>query len=124
MSYVVEHSDRCAVALLLRVLDIESSTFYGWVKQVEQLCDRDLVDLGLVSNIYEIWTTSGRTYGANRSRWTGHLDILPQTTVWAQGVRFEGGTSIAVASQASAAGRGPSTDARSARGVEVGVEGA
>src|SRR5439155_25629971 len=27
-------------------------------------------------------------------RWTWHLDILPQTTVWFQGVRPEGGTSL------------------------------
>jgi putative transposase len=66
MRFVAEHSDRYAVALLLRVLDIESSTFYGWCKQVQQPCDRDLVDLGLLSNIYEIWTTSGHTYGADR----------------------------------------------------------
>jgi hypothetical protein len=26
-------------------------------------------------------------------RWTGHLDILPQTSVWFQGVRSAGGTS-------------------------------
>src|SRR3954452_14188345 len=66
MRFVDEHSDRYAVALLLRVLDIESSTFYGWVKKGEQPCVRDLIDLGLVSNIYEIWTTSGQTYGADR----------------------------------------------------------
>jgi putative transposase len=53
MRFVDEHSDRYAVALLLRVHDVESSTFYGWLKQVEQPCDRDLVDLGLLSNIYE-----------------------------------------------------------------------
>lgn len=48
--------------LLLRVLDIESSTFYGWVKQAAQPCD--LVDLGLLSNIHDIWTASGQTYRA------------------------------------------------------------
>jgi len=66
MRFVDEHRVRYAVALLLRVLDIEPSTFYGWVKQAEQPCDRDLVDLGLLSNIYEIWTGSGETYGADR----------------------------------------------------------
>ncbi len=66
MRFVDGHSDRYAVALLLRVLDIEASTFYGWVKQAEQPCDRDLVDLGLLSNIHEIWTASGQTYGADR----------------------------------------------------------
>ena len=64
--FVDEHRDRYAVALLLRVLDIEASTFYGWVKQAAQPCDRNLVDLGLVSNMHEIWTASGGTYGADR----------------------------------------------------------
>lgn len=66
MRFVDEHRDRYAVALLLRVLGVEASTFYGWVKQARQPCDRDLVDLGLLSNIYEIWTASGQTYGADR----------------------------------------------------------
>jgi len=66
MRFVDEHSDRYAVALLLRVLNIESSTFYGWVEQVQRPCERSEVDLGLLSNIYEIWTTSGQTYGADR----------------------------------------------------------
>jgi hypothetical protein len=66
MRFVDEHRDRYAVALLLRVLEVESSTFYGWVKQAQAPCDRDLVDLGLLSNIHEIWTSSGATYGADR----------------------------------------------------------
>lgn len=64
--FVDEHRDRYAVALLLRVLDIESSTYYSWVRQDERPCDRELVDLGLLSNIYDIWTASGGTYGADR----------------------------------------------------------
>ena len=55
MRFVDEHRDRFAVALLLRVLNIAESTYYQWIKQAEQPCDRDLVDLGLLSNIYEIW---------------------------------------------------------------------
>ena len=66
MRFVDEHRDRYAVALLLRVLDVDASTFYGWVKQAEAPCNRDLEDLGLLSNIYEIWEASGRTYGADR----------------------------------------------------------
>jgi putative transposase len=66
MTFIDEHSDRFAVALLLRVLNIASSTYYAWKKQAEQPCDRDLVDLGLLSNIYEIWEVSGFTYGADR----------------------------------------------------------
>lgn len=66
MRFVDEHRDRFAVALLLRVLDIEESTYYGWVKQVEQPCDREMVDRGLLSNIHEIWTASGCSYGSDR----------------------------------------------------------
>src|SRR2546429_6826713 len=66
MRFVDEHRDRYAVALLLRVLQITPSTYYGWVDQAKVPCDRDLVDLGLLSNIYEIWEASGRTYGADR----------------------------------------------------------
>ncbi|WP_143728171.1 hypothetical protein [Micromonospora cremea] len=40
-----EHRDQFAVALLLRVLSIGASTYYAWVKQAEQPCDRDVVDL-------------------------------------------------------------------------------
>jgi hypothetical protein len=66
MRFIDEHSHRFAVALLLRVLGIGESTYYQWVKQARQLCDRDLVDLGLISNIHEIWEASGHTYGADR----------------------------------------------------------
>ncbi|WP_433077755.1 IS3 family transposase [Dactylosporangium sp. CA-052675] len=66
MTFIDEHSDRFAVALLLRVLQIPTSTYYAWLRQAEQPCDRDLVDRGLLSNIYDIWTASGRTYGADR----------------------------------------------------------
>jgi len=66
MTFVREHSGRFAVALLLRVLDISESTYYAWRQQAEQPCDRDLVDLGLLSNIHQIWTASGHTYGADR----------------------------------------------------------
>ncbi len=66
MTFINEHRDQFAVALLLRVLGIEESTYYGWCKQVEQPCDRDMFDRGLLSNIHEIWETSGRTYGSDR----------------------------------------------------------
>ena len=48
MRFVDEHRDRYAVALLLRVLDIEPSTYYGWLGQAQQPCDRDEVDRGLL----------------------------------------------------------------------------
>ncbi|MGI5521742.1 hypothetical protein ACQEUX_12390 [Micromonospora sp. CA-259024] len=41
-------------ALLLNVLNIGASPYHAWVKQAEQPCDRDLVDLGLISNIHEM----------------------------------------------------------------------
>jgi transposase InsO family protein len=66
MTFIDEHRDRFAVALLLRVLNIAESTYYAWRNQAEQTCDRDSVDLGLLSNIHEIWEASGRTYGADR----------------------------------------------------------
>ena len=66
MKFIDEHRDRYAVALLLRVLDMPESTFYARVERVEQPSDRELVDRGLLSCIYDIWQTSGRTYGADR----------------------------------------------------------
>src|SRR5689334_4038168 len=66
MRFVDEHRDRYAVALLLRVLGISMSTFYGWVAAAAAPCERDEVDRGLLSNIFEIWTGSGCTYGADR----------------------------------------------------------
>jgi transposase InsO family protein len=66
MTFIDEHSDRFAVALLLRVLQIPTSTYYAWQRRRVELCDRDLVDRGLLSNIYDIWTASGHTYGADR----------------------------------------------------------
>jgi len=66
MRFIDEHRDRFAVALLLRILNIAESTYYQWVRQAEQPSDRDLVDLGLISNIHEIREASGRTYGTDR----------------------------------------------------------
>jgi putative transposase len=66
MRFIDEHRDRYAVALLLRVLDVAPSTYYGWLEQAGAPCDRAEEDLALVSNIHEIWTTSGQTYGADR----------------------------------------------------------
>jgi putative transposase len=66
MKFIDEHRDQYAVALLLRVLGVESSTYYTWVAAAADPCDRDVVDAGLVSNIHEIWATSGHTYGSDR----------------------------------------------------------
>jgi transposase InsO family protein len=66
MRFVEEHRDQFAVALLLRVLDITMSTYYTWRQRAAAPCDRDTVDRALLSNIHEIWTWSGGTYGADR----------------------------------------------------------
>ncbi|RAO46695.1 hypothetical protein ONO86_03231 [Micromonospora noduli] len=79
MTFIYEHRDQFAVALLLRVLIVGASTYYAWVKQVEQQCDRDVVDWGLISNIHEIWAASGHTYGADRS--TGSYAVA--ASAWA-----------------------------------------
>jgi hypothetical protein len=55
MRFVDAHRDQFAVVLLLRVLEVAESTYYQWVEQAERPCDRDVVDLGLISNIHEIW---------------------------------------------------------------------
>jgi hypothetical protein len=66
MRFIDEHRGQFAVAVLLRVLDIAESTYYGWLKQTRQPSDRAMVDRGLLSNIYEIRTNSRRTYGSDR----------------------------------------------------------
>lgn len=66
MTLVDELGGRFGVEPILRVLDVAASTFYGWIRRAERPCERDEVDLGLLSNIYEIWDGSGRTYGADR----------------------------------------------------------
>ena len=66
MRFDDEHRDQFAVALLLRVLHIRMSTYYAWRARATAPCDRDTVDRALLSNIHEIWTASGRTYGADR----------------------------------------------------------
>jgi putative transposase len=64
--FVAEHRDRFGVEPILRVLEVKPSTYYDWVKAQRCPPERDLVDLGLLSNIYEVWQDSGCTYGADR----------------------------------------------------------
>jgi putative transposase len=66
VTLVDELRDRFGVEPILRVLGVAASTFYGWLERAAEPGDRELVDLGLLSNIYEIWDASGRTYGADR----------------------------------------------------------
>ena len=64
VKFVTEHRDRFGVEPVLRVLDVPSSTYYEHVDPV--VSEHDEVDTALLSNIYEIWEESGRTYGAER----------------------------------------------------------
>jgi putative transposase len=66
MRLVDELRGRFGVEPVLRVIEVTASTFYGWLRQVADPSDRDEGDRGLLSNIYEIWDASGRTYGADR----------------------------------------------------------
>ncbi len=59
MRFVQDHKDSFAVALLLRVLNVSSSTYYGWRRQETDPCERAEVDRALLSNIYQIWDASG-----------------------------------------------------------------
>jgi transposase InsO family protein len=54
------------VDLVLRVLGIASSTFYGWLKQAKQPSARRVADEQLLAEIVDIHTSSGGTYGAPR----------------------------------------------------------
>jgi putative transposase len=63
---VDEMRDRFGVEPILRVLNVAASSFYGWARRAAAPSDRDAEDRGLLSNIYEIWDGSGRTYGADR----------------------------------------------------------
>lgn len=65
MRFVNEHPQH-PVALVLRVLDIASSTFYGWLKQAKHPSARRGADEGLLAEIVEIHTCSGGTYSAPR----------------------------------------------------------
>lgn len=65
MRFVREHPQH-PVDLVLRVLGIASSTFYGWLKQAKQPSARRVADDGLVAEIVDIHTCSGGTYGAPR----------------------------------------------------------
>jgi putative transposase len=66
MTLVEQLRGRFGVEPVLRILQVKPSTFYGWLRRAVEPAGRDLEDLGLLSNIYEIWDGSGRTYGADR----------------------------------------------------------
>jgi putative transposase len=65
LRFVREHPQH-PVDLVLRVLGIAASTFYGWLKQAKQPSARRLADEQLLAEIVDIHTSSGGTYGAPR----------------------------------------------------------
>jgi putative transposase len=66
MSFVTKHRDRFGVELILRVLGIAVSTFYGWVAQQRDPSKRHRDDQALIDRIRGIHDRSGQTYGAPR----------------------------------------------------------
>jgi len=66
MSFVGEHRDRFGVEPILRVLDIPTSTFYGWLAEQREPCQRHRDDQALTDRIRGIHKRSGGTYGAPR----------------------------------------------------------
>jgi putative transposase len=66
MSFVGEHRDRFGVEPILRVLEIPTSTFYGWLAQHRRPCQRRRQDAWLLGKIRAVHQRSGGTYGAPR----------------------------------------------------------
>jgi transposase InsO family protein len=66
MSFVHQHRGRFGVEPILRVLDIPVSTFYGWVAQQRDPCQRRRQDAWLLHKIRAVHQRSGGTYGAPR----------------------------------------------------------
>lgn len=65
MRFVKEHPQH-PVELVLRVLGIASSTYYGWVERARNPSSRRLQDEQLLAEIVDIHTSSGGTYGSPR----------------------------------------------------------
>jgi putative transposase len=66
MSFVAAHRDRFGVEPILRVLDVPTSTFYGWVAQQRDPCQHRRQDAWLLHKIRVVHKRSGGTYGAPR----------------------------------------------------------
>jgi putative transposase len=66
MSFVTEHRDRFGVEPILRVIQVPTSTFYGWVAQQRHPCLRRRRDAWLLGKIRAVHSRSGGTYGAPR----------------------------------------------------------
>lgn len=66
MTFVTKHRDLFGVEPILRVLEIPTSTFYGWVARQQRPSPRDIEETWLAEQITEIHADSGGTYGAPR----------------------------------------------------------
>ena len=66
MTLVAQLRGRFGVEPILRVINVRTSTFYGWVKRAAHPCERTVVDHGLVSEIVDVHELSGGTYGSPR----------------------------------------------------------
>jgi putative transposase len=66
MTLVNELRGRFGVEPILRVINIRTSTYYGWVKRQTAPCERTLIDQSLVTEITAVHERSGGTYGAPR----------------------------------------------------------
>ncbi|MFD9550588.1 IS3 family transposase [Nocardia salmonicida] len=66
MRFVNEYPQH-PVELVLRVLGIASSTYYGWLRQAKVHSRRWLADEELLAEIVDIHTSSGGTYGSPRA---------------------------------------------------------
>ncbi|WP_406238347.1 IS3 family transposase [Nocardia sp. NBC_01009] len=65
MRFVKDHP-QYPVELVLRVLEIASSTFYEWKRRAAQPSARQLEDKQLLAEIVDIHASSGGTYGSPR----------------------------------------------------------
>ena len=61
-AFIREHQDEFSVLAMCRVLKINRSGFYAWLKQ--PLSNRAIEDSGLLTRIKEFYVASGGTYGS------------------------------------------------------------
>jgi transposase InsO family protein len=66
MTLVNELRDRFGVEPILRVINVRTSTYYGWVKRQTDPCERTVVDQALLADITAVHERSGGTYGSPR----------------------------------------------------------
>jgi len=66
MTFVAEHRDLFGVEPILRVLEVPTSTFYDWLAQQRDPCQRRRRDAWLLGKIRAVHKRSGGTYGAPR----------------------------------------------------------